>query len=144
MVVVVEKILTKDSFEIKMIVSSFSRLSLVFFHTHLFSPTAGIDALDLLTTSTFDKDVLMVLGIVVLVCISPSIIAWLVSIAEVSAAGTSTVAVGGSSDGGTHGKEYDLYDKRRTSSKRHWLPPRRNIATSVRWVLRAAGVEHHG
>ena len=87
-----------------------------------------------MTTSTVDKDVL-VLGIVVLICISPSIIAWLVSIAGVSAAGTSTVAVGDISDGGTHGKEHDVNNKRRTSSKRHWLPPRRNSATSVRWML---------
>ena len=88
----------------------------------------------MLNTSTVDNDDL-VLGIVVLVCFSPSIIAWLVSIAEVSAAGTSTVAVGDISDGGTHGKEHDVNDKRRTSSKRHWLPPRWNSATSVRWVL---------
>ena len=52
----------------------------------------------LLTTSTVDNDDL-VLGIVVLICISPSIIAWLVSIAEVSAAGTSTVVVDDISDG---------------------------------------------
>ena len=77
----------------------------------------------------------MVLGIVVLVCFSPSIVALPVSIAGVSAAGTSTVAVGDISDGGTHGKEHDVNNKRRTSSKRHGLPPRRNIATSMRWVL---------
>ena len=53
----------------------------------------------MLNTSTFGKDVL-VLGIAVLICISPSIIAWLVLIAEVSAAGTSTVAVGDFSGGG--------------------------------------------
>ena len=49
--------------------------------------------MDLLTTSTFDKDVLMVLGIVVLVCFSQPIIAWLVSIAEVSATSTSSTVV---------------------------------------------------
>ena len=65
---------------------------------HCFSQTADIDALGLLTTLTVDNDDL-VLGIVVLVCISPSIIAWLVSIAEVSATSTSTVAVGDISDG---------------------------------------------
>ena len=54
--------------------------------------------MDLLNTSTFGKDVL-VLGIVVLVCISPSIIAWLVSIAEMSATSTSTVVVYDISDG---------------------------------------------
>ena len=51
-----------------------------------------------MNTSTFDKDVL-VLGIVVLVCFSPSIIAWLVSIAEMSATSTSTVVVYDNSDG---------------------------------------------
>ena len=65
---------------------------------HCFSQTADIDALGLLTTLTVDNDDL-VLGIVVLVCFSPSIIAWLVSIAEVSATSTSTVAVGDISDG---------------------------------------------
>ena len=65
---------------------------------HWFSPTAGIGALGLLTTSTVDNDDL-VLGIVVLVCFSPSIIAWLVSIAEMSATSTSTVVVYDISDG---------------------------------------------
>ena len=54
--------------------------------------------MDLLTTSTFDNHDL-VLGIVVLVCFSPSIIAWLVLIAGVSATSTSTAAVDDISDG---------------------------------------------
>ena len=54
--------------------------------------------MDLLTTSTFDNHDL-VLGIVVLVCFSPSIIAWLVSIAGVSATSISTAAVDDISDG---------------------------------------------
>ena len=65
---------------------------------HCFSQTADIDALGLLTTLTVDNDDL-VLGIVVLICISPSIIAWLVSIAEVSATSTNTVVVDDISDG---------------------------------------------
>ena len=87
-----------------------------------------------MTTSTFDKDDL-VLGIVALVCFSPPVVAWLVSIAEVSAACTSTVAVCDLSDGTTHEKGNDVNNKRRTSSKRHWWPLCRNIATPVRWVV---------